>query len=221
MAGLLECGAALGATRHDSSGCCPCNVVELPLGEEEGAGVAGGVHVYKVVDDTGQQRITCRLVLVDKVLDDGMLKAQARLVVHGFQERGVQDMETFSPTCSKFSWRVLLALAASKGWCPVALDISTAFLQRVELDRDVFVRPPAETNLSVKLLRLRKAVYGVSDAPLQWYWALHEAVLVMGARVVPFDPAIYLFGGPGAVHGGAATQRYLCGLSGRVSARHA
>ena len=60
-------------------------------------------NVYDVVDDSGQRSVTCRWVLVDKVLDDGAAKAKACLVVRGFQERGVQDMETFSPTCSKSS----------------------------------------------------------------------------------------------------------------------
>ena len=43
------------------------------------------------------------------------------------------------------------------------------------------------------LLKLRKAVYGLVDAPLHWYQALHKAMLSIGAIVVPFDLAIYLF----------------------------
>ena len=57
-----------------------------------------------------------------------------------------------------------------------------------------------------KLLKLRKAVYGLIDAPLQWYRALHEALLNMGARVVPFDPAIYLFGDTSDLIGWAAVH---------------
>ena len=79
--------------------------------------------VYDIVDDHGQRAITCRWVLVDKLLDDGRTKPKARLVVRGFQETGVQDVDTFSPTCSKSSWRVLLTVAVYKGWAPVAIDI--------------------------------------------------------------------------------------------------
>ena len=56
--------------------------------------------------------MTCCWVLVDKVLDDGTVTPKARLVVRGFEEGGVQDVETFSPTCSKSSWQVLVAVAA-------------------------------------------------------------------------------------------------------------
>ena len=162
--------------------------------------------VYDIVDDHGQRAITCRWVLVDKLLDDGTTKPKARLVVRGFQETGVQDVDTFSPTCSKSSWRVLLTVAVYKGWAPVAIDISTAFLQRGALEREVFVRPPAEMQLSEKLLRLRKAVYGLVDAPLHWYHALHNGLLSLGAKPVPFDAAIYLFADGDALRGWVAVH---------------
>ena len=148
---------------------------------------------YDLVPDEGQRSISCRWVLVDKVLDDGSIKPKARLVVRGFQERDVQDVDTFSPTCSKSSWRALLMVAADRGWAPVAIDISTAFLQGGALEREVYVRPPAELHAPGKLLRLRKAVYGLVDAPLHWYQALHAAMLQIGAREVPLEAAIYLF----------------------------
>ena len=59
--------------------------------------------VYDLVPDEGQKSMSCRWVLVDKVLDDGSIKPKARLVVRGFQERDVQDVDTFSPMCSKSS----------------------------------------------------------------------------------------------------------------------
>ena len=55
----------------------------------------------ELVPDNGQKAIWCRLVLVDKVQDDCSLKPKARLVVPGFQEAGLRDLDTFSPTCSK------------------------------------------------------------------------------------------------------------------------
>ena len=86
-------------------------------------------HVYDLVPDNGHKAISCRWVLVDKVQDDGSLKPKARLVVRGFQEAGLRDLDTFSPTCSKSSWRVLLTVASYRGWAPIAVNISTAFLQ--------------------------------------------------------------------------------------------
>ena len=150
-------------------------------------------HVYDLVADNGQKAISCRWVLVDKVQDDGSLKPKARLGVRGFQKAGLRDPDTFSPTCSKYSWRVLLTVASYRGWAPIAVDISTAFLQGGALQREVYVRSPQELHAPGQLSKLRKAVYGLVDAPLHWYQALHKAMLSIGAIVVPFDPAIYLF----------------------------
>ena len=150
-------------------------------------------HVYYLVPDNGQKAISCRWVLVNKVQDHGSLKPKAQLVVRGFQEAGMQDLDTLSPTSFKSSWRVLLMVASYRGWAPIAVDISTAFLQGGALQRDVYVRPPQELHALGQLLKLQKAVYGLMDAPLHWYQALHKSMLSIGVIVVPFDPAIYLF----------------------------
>ena len=163
-------------------------------------------HVYDLVPHNGQKAISCRLVLVDKVQDDGSLKPKARSVVRGFQEAGLQDLDTFSPVCSKSSWRVLLMVASYRGWAPISVDISNAFLQGGSLQREVYVRPPQELHAPGQLLKLRKAVYGLVDAPLHWYEALHKSMLSIGAIVVPFDPAIYLFGDHGNLFGWAAVH---------------
>ena len=102
-------------------------------------------QVYDLVPDNGQKAIyryrSCRWVVVDKVQDGCSLKPKARLVVRGFQEAGLRDLDTFSAPCSKSSWRVLLTLASYRGWPPMAVDISTAFSQGGALQREVYVQP--------------------------------------------------------------------------------
>ena len=44
------------------------------------------------------------------------------------------------------------------------------------------------------------------DTPLHWYQAPHKAMLSIGAIVVPFDPAIYLFRDPENLCGWAAVH---------------
>ena len=78
--------------------------------------------------------------------------------MRGFQEAGLRDLDTFSPTCSKSSWRVLLTVGSYRGWAPIAVDISTAFLQGGALQREVYVRPPQELHAPGQFLKLRKAV---------------------------------------------------------------
>ena len=83
-------------------------------------------------------------------------------------------------------------VAAYRGWALVAIDISTAFLQGGALEREVYVRPPAELHTGEAAMLAQGCVCLV-DAPLHWYQALHAAMLQIGAREVPLDPAIYLF----------------------------
>ena len=122
-------------------------------------------HVYDLVPDNGQKAISCRWVLVDKVQDDGSLKPNDPLVVRGFHEAGLRDLDTFSPTCSKSSCRVLLTMASYRRWAPIAVHISTAFLQGGALEREVYVRPPQELHAPGQFESCRR---GCTDL-----WMLH------------------------------------------------
>ena len=65
------------------------------------------------------------------------------------------------------SIRLLLALAAAKDWCVHHLDIKSAFLNG-ELEEMVFIRQPLGFTIKGaehRVLRLRKALYGLRQAP--------------------------------------------------------
>ena len=74
---------------------------------------------------------------------------KARLVARGFEDQGLEDCKTDSPTISTEALRIFLALISTKGWSCNTLDVETAFLQGKDLTRDVFVKPPKEANTSV------------------------------------------------------------------------
>ena len=63
-------------------------------------------------------------------------------MARGFQE----DLkpQSDSPTASRDSFKLLMALAANEGFRLRSVDICAAFLQAKVLDRDVFVTPPAD-----------------------------------------------------------------------------
>ena len=107
---------------HRSARCCMREVkpkraqsLEFVVAKQKELASWVACHVYDLVPDNGQKAISCWWVLVDKVQDDGSLKPKARSVVRGFQEAGLQDLDTFSPTCSKSSSRVLLTVASYRG----------------------------------------------------------------------------------------------------------
>ena len=120
-------------------------------------------EVFSEVEDTGQSVITTRWVFSEK--PDGSKKA--RLVARGFQE-DQSDLILESPTSSRESQRFALILMASYGFEIRSLDVKTAFLQGKKLERDVFLRPPADI-CAGKLWKLSKCVYGLADAARNWF----------------------------------------------------
>jgi hypothetical protein len=147
-------------------------------------------NTYLEVPYTGQHVISSRWVHTLKLLDDGGVKAKARLVARGFED-AEQGLLTSSPTCGRGMYRLAVQLCANRGWVPSCIDITTAFLQGEPLNRDVYLQPPrgyAEDNVVWKLL---KGVYGLSDAPRKWYLKVARTFRELKSQMVPFDQAFF------------------------------
>ena len=139
---------------------------------------------YKVVNDEGQERITTTWVLTEKGTEK-----RARLTARGFQEEG--EFPTDSPTVQKHSMRLLLAIAATEGWDICTTDISSAFLQGSEMDRDVYVKPPKEANQADKLWLLNKCLYGLKDASRKWYLRVVDKLKELDFDTCKFDSGMF------------------------------
>ena len=104
--------------------------------------------------------------------DGSVLKKKARLVAKGYsQQPGVDFDESFSPVARHDTIRVLIALAAWKGWLLHQLDVKSAFLNGT-LKEEVYVEQPqgfVTPDQARKVYRLRKALYGLKQAPRCWY----------------------------------------------------
>ena len=99
--------------------------------------------VYDLVKDVGQPFITSGWVIVEKE-KEGQWITKARLVIHGNQE--LNAVRSDSPTVKKQNLRLQLAIAAQNNWTMCSADVQAAFLQAVDLDRDIYVKPVAEAN---------------------------------------------------------------------------
>nr|XP_039274020.1 uncharacterized protein LOC120347974 [Styela clava] len=144
--------------------------------------------VENVMDDLPAQEIP----IVDQT-DNGP-KPKARLVVRGFEKDCLSELKTDSPTCSKESLRLVLALLAQKNWSPKTMDIKTAFLQGKSLERDIFIKPPDQKILKRNVVwPLKKCVYGLTDASMYWYESVKETLLKLGARISVVDPALFYY----------------------------
>ena len=109
--------------------------------------------VYKEVEDNGQDCMSLRWVLKDKLNAAGETFCKARLCVRGFEEE--QDFRTDSPTCSREGIRLFLAMTAAHKSKIHSLDVKGAFLQGKEIDRMVIIRPPKEAKTSTRMVQTR------------------------------------------------------------------
>jgi hypothetical protein len=78
--------------------------------------------------------------------------------------------------------RLLLALAANQGWEVHYMNVKYAFLNG-DLMEEVYVSQPpgfVVTGREDKVLKLRKALYGLHQAPRAWNQKLDESLHSVG-----------------------------------------
>ena len=146
--------------------------------------------VYKEVADIGQECISLRWVLKDKIDDEGKTICKARLCARGFEEE--QDFRTDSPTCSREGIRLFFATTAANKWNLHSMDVKGAFLQGKAIDREVTIKPPKEANTD-RLWVLLKCTYGLADAPRCWYLRMREELINLGAKPSKIDNGVFMF----------------------------
>ena len=147
--------------------------------------------VYEEVDDVGQECISSRWVITEKVDEVSQsVTVKARLCARGFEEE--QNFRTDSPTCSRESVRILLGTLASKQWELSSIDITRAFLQGEAIERTVFLKPPPEAKTD-KLWRLKKCLYGLADGPRKWYLKLTGELKRLGCSQHKIDKGLFYY----------------------------
>ena len=83
--------------------------------------------VFEEVEDNGQETILSRRVITSKKKHNGQKQqTKARLAARGFQEE--MKPQSDSPTASKDSFELLMAVAANKDFCLASVDIRATFL---------------------------------------------------------------------------------------------
>ena len=101
--------------------------------------------------------------MTEKEKHDGQkLQTKARLVARGFQE--TMKLQSDSPTVSKESFKILMAISANSDFKLASVDTRAAFLQSRTLDRDVYMLPPADIRKPGIIWKLKKTLYGLDDA---------------------------------------------------------
>ena len=119
-------------------------------------------------------------------------RAKARLVAMGYsQVEGVDYFETFAPTASATSNRLIAALACKLDWDLRHLDVDQAFIQS-ELDTEIYLRLPSGCGkMSGKVVRLNKALYGLKQSGRSWYKLLSSTLVECGFEQCLVDPCVF------------------------------
>ncbi|CAI7914720.1 unnamed protein product [Closterium sp. NIES-54] len=150
-------------------------VDEVPL---PGANIVSGMWIFRVKRPPGSPPVF-----------------KARYVARGFSQRqGADYFQTFSPTPKMTTLRVLLHVAAQRDYEVHSLDFSTAFLQG-SLHEEIWLRrPPVFTGSFPPGIQwsLRWPVYGLRQAPREWYDTLRTTLAALGFAPSTADPSLFL-----------------------------
>nr|GEZ93676.1 hypothetical protein [Tanacetum cinerariifolium] len=123
----------------------------------------------------------CMFALTDE--DQTVICNKARLVAKGYaQEEGIDFEESFAPVARLEAVRIFIAYAAHKSFLIFQMDVKTAFLNG-PLKEEVYVAQPdgfVDTDHPEKVYRLRKALYGLNQAPRAWYDELSKFLISKG-----------------------------------------
>ncbi|CAI7891474.1 unnamed protein product [Closterium sp. NIES-54] len=142
----------------------------------------------------GKKAISSKLIFRHKYGPDGELtRYKSRLVAKGFQQTKGKDFdEIFAPVGKGTTLRVMLGMAANRGWKIKQMDITTAFLNGIILQELYMLQPEGLDDGSGRVCRLKKAIYGLKQAPRAWYHKLEETLLAGGFKKSECDHSLFL-----------------------------
>merc|ERR1712115_7961 len=140
--------------------------------------------------DEEQETIGSRRIITEKQKHDGQNHAyKARIVAKGFQE--LDQPQSDSPTATKESFKLLMALSANFNSKIASMDIRAAFLQAKTLDREVFVRPPKDQEKEGVIWKLLKPLYGLDDTSRKFYLKVRETLKKLKLNTLLGDDTVY------------------------------
>lgn len=138
--------------------------------------------------------VTTKWVFTKKMNESGeVVRYKARWVARGFtQEYGVDYQETFAPVLKAKSFRLIMALSATRNREVRQYDIKTAFLN-ARVHEDIYVTAPETVKIKHdEVLKLNKALYGLKQASMEWNVEMNDYLVSHGYMRCIKDTCIYI-----------------------------
>ena len=149
-----------------------------------------------------EQILKSRWVLTWKNMDTAdssgnSKKAKARLVVLGYQDPGLTEVQRDAPTLTREGRHTVLQWIASYQWTLTSFDIKTAFLRgKADSDNPLAMEPPKELldRMQLESDQVRALIgnaNGRVDAPLLFYKELSKQLKNLGFTMHPLEPCVH------------------------------
>ena len=122
-------------------------------------------------------------------------KFKARFCVRGDKQvEGVDFFDTYAPVVSWTTIRLLLVLKGYLGLATKQVDFSNAFAQadvkeKVYMELPKGFEPPSDGD---HVLKLNKSLYGLRQAPLNWFEYLSVGLRKHGFEPSKLDPCLFI-----------------------------
>ncbi|GJU20096.1 putative ribonuclease H-like domain-containing protein [Tanacetum coccineum] len=120
---------------------------------------------------------------------------KARLVAQGYtQEERIDYNEVFAPVARIEAIRLFLAYASFKDFVVYQMDVKSAFLYG-KIKEEVYVcQPPGfeDPDFPDRVYKVKKALYGLHQAPRAWYETLSTYLLDNGFQRGKFDKTLFI-----------------------------
>lgn len=122
-----------------------------------------------------------------------VVRYKARLCAQGFaQKEGTDYEETYSPVVNFALIRMFVSIMVCHlGWKHRQLDIKCAYLYG-DIDKEVYLRlPQGCPEEGGRIVRLKKALYGLHQSGRQWYLELNDGLMEKGFKRLEYTNCIY------------------------------
>ena len=125
--------------------------------------------------------------------DNDVTGFKSRTVAKGFtQKKGVDYIDTFSPTSVPTTVRAIVAHAAAEGRSLIQCDVVTAYLN-APIKEEIYIEPSEGFEDDPQVVwKLNKCLYGLKQSAREWNETLTEALKTIGFKEGNADPCLFV-----------------------------